>query len=688
MNNEQAKAELKTHLEEFLLNEMAVKMDRAGFFNCINPEHDDRNPSMKLDPHSGNQRAKCFSCNASYDIFEAIGIHYNLSNFPQQLSKGAELYNIPQETTATHAERPKQPAEAPQHDFSSYISECHERVGETDYFKNRGISKELIERYKLGYDPQFKANGRTMQAVIIPNGKNAFTARNIDPHAPKKRRYIKQGASKPVAFQGNTEQTAPIFIVEGELDALSIATAGGNAIALGSLANIPSYVEDRKAKKQLSEDEGIAYAQRPVIIALDNDESGQEAGRKLENSLRGLKMDAYAVNPYGRYKDANEALLNDTDAFNGFIADATYKEDFLQFINEQYSARAKINNFFNGISERANFPAIPTGFKLLDKTLDGGLYAGLYVIGAISSLGKTTLALQMADQIAKNGQDVLIFSLEMAEEELIAKSISRQTYLKDPKKAKTMRDITAGARYQHYTQEEKQLIQDSAEAYAEYANHIFIHEGGLDPVGIEEIKREVQRYHERMNKPPVIIIDYLQIIAKEDDRTIDKSHIDKAVTELKKISRQYRAPVMAISSFNRDNYDQPVNLTSFKESGGIEYSADVILGLQFTEMIDDNGKVKKSFNVDEEKKKNPRRVQAKLLKNRNGETGKAINFKFNAKYNYFEEDLYQENENPNDFLKAQARKEPKEKYNFGFNLDERYTVEKDGLVVEKPLNIK
>ena len=180
-----------------------------------------------------------------------------------------------------------------------------------------------------------------------------------------------------------------------------------------------------------------------------------------------------------------------------------------------------------------------------------------------------------------------------------------------------------------------------------------------------------------MNKPPVVIIDYLQIIAKEDDRTIDKSHIDKAVTELKKISRQYRAPVMAISSFNRDNYDQPVNLTSFKESGGIEYSADVILGLQFTEMLDDKGKVKKSFNVDEEKKKNPRRVQAKLLKNRNGETGKAINFKFNAKYNYFEEDFYQEGENPNQYRPVERKED-----------GEEYEVKEDFLVVRKPLNIK
>ena len=674
MNNEQVKTEIKTHLEEFLLNEMAVKTDRAGFFNCINPEHDDRHPSMKLDPTSNNERAKCFSCNASYDIFEAIGIHYNLSSFSDKLAKGAELYGIDVNVSAP-TEKPveaqKQPIKRTIVDYTNYFKECYDRVAETSYFKERGISEKMINRYKLGYDPNFKANGKTWEAVIIPKGNNAYTARNIAPTANNKNRYIKQGDSKPVIFKGNQDPNAPLFIVEGELDGLSIATAGGNAVALGSLANINKYIEEVKRNKEELENADIEFKQTPVIIALDNDENGQEEARKLENSLSKLGLGAYAVNPYGTYKDANEALLCDAGAFKAFIKDANERDDFLNFINEQYSARARIQNFFNGISENANLPAISTGFPLLDKTLDGGIYAGLYVLGAISSLGKTTLALQMADQIAKNGQDVLIFSLEMAEEELIAKSISRQTYIRDMKNAKTMRDITAGARYLNYTQAEKDLINDSANDYAKYANHIFIHEGGLDPIGIEEIKREVKKYYDRMGKAPVIIIDYLQIIAPYEPRATDKQNTDKSVTELKKISRQYKAPLIAISSFNRDSYDKGVNLASFKESGGIEYSADVIIGMQLTEMIDDKGKPKKDFDFDEAKSKNPRRVQAKILKNRNGETGKAVNFEFNAKFNYFEEDFYQAGENPNDYSRSVR------------------TGKKDGLTAGgKPVNIK
>jgi len=72
---------------------------------------------------------------------------------------------------------------------------------------------------------------------------------------------------------------------------------------------------------------------------------------------------------------------------------------------------------------------ISTGFNTLDVALDGGLFEGLYVIGAISSLGKTTLAIQIADYLASQGRDVLYISLEMSRYEIMAKSISRHTLL-------------------------------------------------------------------------------------------------------------------------------------------------------------------------------------------------------------------------------------------------------------------
>ena len=62
----------------------------------------------------------------------------------------------------------------------------------------------------------------------------------------------------------------------------------------------------------------------------------------------------------------------------------------------------------------------PTGFNYLDDLLDCGLFSGLYIIGAISSLGKTNFCVQIMDNIAQAGHDVIFFSLEMAAEELIA----------------------------------------------------------------------------------------------------------------------------------------------------------------------------------------------------------------------------------------------------------------------------
>ncbi|WP_238599756.1 DnaB helicase C-terminal domain-containing protein, partial [Streptococcus suis] len=99
--------------------------------------------------------------------------------------------------------------------------------------------------------------------------------------------------------------------------------------------------------------------------------------------------------------------------------------------------------------------------------------------GAISSLGKTTLVTQIADQVASKGHDVLIFSLEMARAEIMAKSISRHTVMEvlqtggEMKNAKTVRGITAGNRYEKYSNTERELIKNAVQTYSGYAKHIY-----------------------------------------------------------------------------------------------------------------------------------------------------------------------------------------------------------------------
>lgn len=128
---------------------------------------------------------------------------------------------------------------------------------------------------------------------------------------------------------------------------------------------------------------------------------------------------------------------------------------------------------------------------------------------------------------------------------------------------------------------------------------------------------------------PVIVVDYLQIIKPCDSRISDKQNVDRIVSELKRISRDFKVPVIVISSLNRESYNLPISMAAFKESGTIEYSSDVLIGLQM------KGVGESGFNIDTAKMRDPRQIELKILKNRNGKTGGFVNFLYYPAYSYF-----------------------------------------------------
>jgi replicative DNA helicase len=144
-----------------------------------------------------------------------------------------------------------------------------------------------------------------------------------------------------------------------------------------------------------------------------------------------------------------------------------------------------------------------------------------------------------------------------------------------------------------------------------------------------------------LGKYPVVIIDYLQILAPAGKRLLtDKQNMDRTVKKLKALSKNLRIPIIAISSLNRDSYNASVSMASFKESGSIEYSSDVLLGLQYKGIGGAN------FDIEKAEAACERNLELKILKNRHGEKA-TINFKFFAKYSYFKE----QNESNNNVFK-------------------------------------
>lgn len=280
----------------------------------------------------------------------------------------------------------------------------------------------------------------------------------------------------------------------------------------------------------------------------------------------------------------------------------------------------------------------PSGFSNLDAK-QYSLYPGLYCIGAISSLGKTTLVSQLADNLATDGEHVLYFSLEMNHFELYSKSLSRQMFLteyeKNHKKPPLIYPLTSVDIRRGVNRDKPEFIQ-AVEDYKDRVQNRMVIITKLFSTDVEDIIKTTEDYIEATGAKPIVVIDYLQIIKASEvhGRMLEtRTAIDHIVHELKCFQSKHNLVVIVISSLNRQNYLTPVDFESFKESGGLEYTADVLWGLQLSIMNDDlfakaNGIKEKRDAVRAAKGKIPRDIELVCLKNRFGRTGYSVRFDY------------------------------------------------------------
>lgn len=298
--------------------------------------------------------------------------------------------------------------------------------------------------------------------------------------------------------------------------------------------------------------------------------------------------------------------------------------------------RKKLSNEIKSFILSSN---LQTGFSNLDKII-GKLYPGFYVLGAGSSIGKTTFLLQMADQMINDGKQVIYFTMEQSQLELVTKSLSRMTAIackKNPQMAKTAIEIRNG--------NISQVVQDAYKDYLLDADYFTIVQGDFT-TDIASINKTVDDYVKATNVVPVIMIDYLQII--QEDMLTDKAKVDYITKSLKILQRKYNTVVIAVSSINRSNYLLQIDFEAFKESGSIEYSADVVWGLQL-QILNDPA-FAQAKNVSQRRKliamakaASPRKVELVCLKNRYGIASYSCGFLYYPQYDLFTPDMSYKN---------------------------------------------
>jgi len=511
------------------------------------------------------------------------------------------------------------------------------------YLKERGISPRLADWFGIGFIPEWRhpktiIEGKTpppTPRLIIPTGKTSYLARDIRPadQIPADgEKYKKQKVGSVQIFNAGAIQkaTRPLFIVEGEIDAISFYEVGAQAVGLGSTSNIDRLL-DMLSKA------GQRRTHEPLIIALDNDEAGRRAADKLADGLQALRIPYSMANPAGEYKDANEALTKDRQGFYERVRKAERAE------LDRETNGAYLETLKRKFAETRE--PVPTGFSYLDDLLDGGLLAGLYFIGGVSSSGKTAFCMQIIDQVARAGGSCLVFAAEMSRADLVARSISRETVEQSPDGYGyfTQREVQAGYSFADLSEKRLNNLDRAYAAYAKYADRITIYENNGENMKPSRIRNRIARYCYLTGERPVILVDYLQILTPEKDKQEIRNSVDDAIRALKGISTEFSLPIIVVSSLNRDNYTAPLNFAAFKESGNIEYGSDYLLGLQFSCVHDEAFQKNTGSGANsvllgilaEEKQKPIRAVEITILKQRGGRSSGAVQFDYDPRHNRY-----------------------------------------------------
>lgn len=305
---------------------------------------------------------------------------------------------------------------------------------------------------------------------------------------------------------------------------------------------------------------------------------------------------------------------------------------------------------FMGRIQSEAFKPIQTGMPSFDRLLGGGIpRQSLVVLSAAPGTGKTSLAQQIFETMAANGNDVIFLNLEMAREQLIARSLARIIERHGGKMSQS--DVMRGYAW---TDRQREFVQIAAQEYrSRIAPRMQYNPEGcttnisnildtLDAAGAEAQKN---------GKPgPVCILDYLHLVTS-DQREDQSELLKRAVAGLKRYAIQYNTFVFAISANNRtSNSSGIVSLESGRDSSTIEYTADIQLSLNYRalhekldityrtadgRMVTEKAQANNPDHMEALQKESPRRMLVQVLKNRMSEPGGKLYLNFDAAQSKF-----------------------------------------------------
>ena len=503
----------------------------------------------------------------------------------------------------------------------------------------RGLTNETLHEAGAGYN----TNYRGKPVMILPYDEGTFFWRAVG------------GSDKGVNVGGKRRlyEALPLktgkgqlnFMTEGEIDALSVKQAVSSfkenfgVSSTGSISFTDMLIRELEARYSTSDE-------KPRFVWLgDNDKRGVEGAAKMVKALNGAGYPAVSVffgTENSEKVDANKYLQdNGMKALTRWLLDVAdgIETELDRLTREIRKAKAQAhgisvcslvdylaNDFDEELDRVSSYASRATGFENLDEVQI--FLPGLYVLGGSPGAGKTTFAWQLLSQLAagdeftgREAEHCVYCSYEMSRLELASKSIAREM-CRQRLAYKGEGLCIASADIRRGNGRNTQEFKTAKEKFRKTAQKLRVAE--LSNTTLSELLvmlREEANFSG--DKSLTVAVDYLQLIPVENPKATAKERIDEIMLSLKTFQRETNATVILISALNREGNKGMSNaLFSFKESGAIEYSADVTWHLGFP------------VESEEEQKILPRKVELKCMKNRNGATYK-VEFEYYADSDYF-----------------------------------------------------
>ena len=459
--------------------------------HCPYPDHVDRNPSASYNVDKG--LFNCFLCG---------GLNQD------QL---IELIN---------GEQPMESNVEPEEQSVAVTDTTGQVVDINTYLRKRG--------FDFAEDLGVTISGSTGKICFF----DGAVTHNYDGQGHK---YDNRTGEKSILWVGGEpayDETA-VWLTEGLFDAMSIWSCFDKSykkLSVGSCLG-----------SSLSKNQMFSLRDKTVFLVFDNDPAGFLGAKELQKKLRDYRCTAIILEIPHEYNDPNEFLVKDADGLRSWVGK----------VQAEYNVTDStyVDRLFGGDVE--DLPAISTGSDKWDSLMTGGFRAGVHVVAAESSVGKSSFAVGFSRQASLQGYRCLYITNEISKRQVwsrIASSFNGQPW--------SAIEVSPTS-----------LSEEARVEVQRVAANMTVRVGW----DVDQIKYASDSYD-------VIVVDYLQRMAGPfGDQT--KQNIDHNISCLSDLARDKGKVIIVISSLNRAGYGEGFTLAKLKESGNIEYVAQSVVGL-------------------------------------------------------------------------------------------------------------